>query len=337
MTVVRTPFRISFFGGGTDYPAWYKEHGGAVLSTTIDKYCYITCRELPPFFDHNHYLVWSKIEKVKQNHEIEHPAIRGIFNFLNIDKGVEVSHTADLYARSGLGSSSSFCVGLINAIYAMRGEVIDKQNLALRSIHVEQNVLGESVGSQDQVAASFGGLNIIEFGGDEHIRVTPLDIKKDRKDELQNNLIMFFTGIKRVASDVAKEQVKKTEEKESDVEKRLHSMRKLVDDAVGVLKNGSSIDEFGNMLHSTWELKRKLTSKISNPLIDDIYKEGRRAGALGGKLLGAGGGGFMLFYANPKAQEELKKKLHKLRAVPVSFDSTGSTVLMQNGSKVREA
>lgn len=325
MIISQTPFRISFFGGGTDYPAWYREHGGAVLSTTIDKYCYLNCREFPPFFDKKNRVVWSKIEFVNAVDEIEHPSVKEVLKYLNIHEGVEIHHSADLPARAGMGSSSSFTVGLLHALKVLRGEEVqDKHQLALEALHVEQNLIKENVGSQDQTAAAFGGLNKITFGGQEEISVEPLDILPERKTGLQNNLMLFFTGFSRTASDIAKEQIKNTPKKEAEL-RRMHEM---VDEAVGTLTDSTrDIDIFGEMLHETWQLKRGLTSKISTSEIDEIYKRALRAGAIGGKLLGAGGGGFILFYVRPEHQEKIKNELSELLYVPFKFEELGSSIV----------
>jgi D-glycero-alpha-D-manno-heptose-7-phosphate kinase len=323
MVITKTPFRISFFGGGTDYPTWYKTHGGAVLSTSINKYCYVNCRKLPLFYDHKSLVVWSKMEKVQDNKDIEHPAVKGALQWLGIKDGVEINYTADLPARAGLGSSSSFVVGLLHGLYTMQKKPVSKKKLALDAIHLEQKVIKESVGSQDQTATAIGGLNYIEFGTDPHVTVTPLSLDPNRNQELQSHCMLFFTGTTRNAFEIASEQIKKTHDRA----KELHTMRKLVDDAKGILTSNASLDEFGKLLHETWQIKRGLTSKISNPAIDEIYEAGRSAGALGGKLLGAGGGGFMLFFVPPTAQKAVKEKLHTLTHVPFKFEKGGSRII----------
>ncbi len=324
MIITRTPFRISFFGGGTDYPAWYENEGGAVLSTTINKYCYISCRHLPPFFEHKSRVVWSKIESVKHLDEIEHPSARETLKFLNIQKGVEIHHTGDLPARSGLGASSSFTVGLLHALYALMGKVVTKRQLAMEAIHIEQERIKENVGSQDQVAAAFGGFNKIEFGSSDKITVQPITINSAKLELLQNHLIIFFTGLARSASEVAAEQIKNTPYKTSE----LRSMMAMVDEAVKILnRESNNLDDFGKLLQESWKIKRSLSSQISNSRIDEIYETGMNAGALGGKILGAGAGGFILFFVKPELQKKVKEKLKDLLYVPFKFENMGSQII----------
>jgi D-glycero-alpha-D-manno-heptose-7-phosphate kinase len=324
MIISRTPFRISFFGGGTDYPAFYEEHGGAVLSTSINKYCYVICRYLPPFFDYNYRIRYRKQEEVRSISEIEHPAVRECLNFINLNHGVEIQHNADLPAMSGLGSSSAFTVGLLNALNALKGKMITKRQLALDAIHVEQDRIKENVGSQDQTVAAFGGFNKIEFGGSQKITVHPVTISQDKLDILQNHLMLFFTGFPRNASEIAAEQIRNTPQKKTE----LKTMMALVDEAINTL-NGSNdrLIDFGKLLHETWKIKRSLTQHISNTSIDEIYETGVRAGAVGGKLLGAGGGGFLLFFVKPELQPDVKKKLSKLLNVPFKFHNLGSQII----------
>jgi D-glycero-alpha-D-manno-heptose-7-phosphate kinase len=324
MVLTRTPFRISFFGGGTDYPVWYEKYGGAVLSTTIDKYCYITCRHFPPFFDTNTRIVWSKIESVNNVDEIEHPAVKGVMKFFGINGGLEVHHYADLPARSGLGAGSSFAVGLVNAIYALQGKKVSKYDLAQNAIHVERDIMHDIVGSQDQVAAAFGGFNKIIFKPDHSIEVTPVSVKSDVLEHLRSHLLLFFTGLSRSASEIASAQVKITAQKE----KELHAMYAMVDQGIGYLAQGR-LDDFGRLLHEGWQLKRSLTPLIANGHIDEIYSAARSAGAIGGKLLGAGGGGFMLIYADPSQHAAIKAKLAKFLCVPFEFDTEGTSVISQ--------
>lgn len=324
MIISRTPFRISFFGGGTDYPVWYKEHGGAVLATSIDKYCYINVRQLPPFFDYNYRLVYSKSEQTQGISEIQHPSIRETLRFMNSDQGLEIHHDADLPARSGLGSSSSFTVGLLNALYAMKGKMITKRQLALDAIHVEQDLINENVGSQDQTNAAFGGFNKIEFGGDREIQVQPITIGAKKSQDLQDHLMLFFTGFSRIASEIAGEQIKKTPDKTTE----LNRMLEMVDEAIGILNSSDSdITDFGRLLHESWMIKRSLTDKITTSQVDKIYETAMQAGALGGKLLGAGGGGFILFFVEPEFQPVVKEKLKDLLHVPFKFDTLGSQII----------
>jgi len=297
MIITSTPLRISFFGGGTDYPIWYRENGGSVLSTTIDKSCYITCRLLPPFFEYHSRVSYSKVENVHQNSSIQHPSVKGCLQYLQIDEGVEIHHVADLPARTGLGTSSAFTVGLLLGLHALKNQMRDKRALALEAIHVEQDVLGEAVGAQDQVAAAFGGLNHIDFQPDGSIEVNRVIAPPERIEELQQHLALFFTGFSRTASEIAQEQLRVTPSKR----KELQSMLQLVKEAETIVTDTNrSLDEFGTLLHEGWQIKRSLTNKISNAGIDEIYEAGLGAGALGGKLLGAGGGGFMLFYVAPE-------------------------------------
>ncbi len=322
MIITRTPFRISFFGGGSDYPIHFENHGGSVLSTTIDKYCYISARYLPPFFEHKSRIVWSKLESVKHHDEIQHPSAREILKFLNIDKGVEIHHDADLPARSGLGSSSSFSVGLIHALNALNGKIITKRQLALDAVHIEQEKLKENVGCQDQTAAAFGGFNKIEFGGHHKIAVHPISLSSGKLNLLQNNLMLFFTGLARTASEVAEEQIKNTRNKEYEIK----SMAKMVDEAINILNSGD-IEDFGKLLHESWQIKKSLSSQISNSSIDEIYEAGLKSGAIGGKLLGAGNGGFILFFVKPELQNQVKEKLKNLLYVPFKFENLGSQII----------
>lgn len=325
MVITRTPLRISFFGGGTDYPVWYREHGGAVLSTTIDKCCYITCRYLPPFFDYHSRLSYSRVENVNSNSAIEHPSVRGCLQHLGMEEGLEIHHVADLPARTGLGTSSAFTVGLLLGLHALKGEMQDKQALAAEAIHVEQEVVKEAVGSQDQVSAAYGGLNRINFQQDNSIEVNRIVTSPARMKELEGNLALYFTGFSRIAAEIAQDQVNVTPLKKTE----LNEMLQLVDEAQVILTSPARpIAEFGMLLHESWQIKRTLTSKISNSNIDEIYKAGRSAGALGGKLLGAGGGGFMLFFVAPERRRELREKLRKLLCVPIKFSNRGSHVVV---------
>ncbi len=323
MIISRTPFRISFFGGGTDYPVWYKKNGGAVLSTTINKYCYLSCRVLPPFFKYKHRIVYSKQEMINKISEINHPSVRETVNFFNYKDGLEIHHQADLPARSGLGSSSAFTVGLINALGGLGGEIRTKRQLALDAMHIEQNLIKENVGSQDQTAAAFGGFNKIEFGGPSEIAVQPITLSEQRLNEFQSKLMLFFTDFSRDASMIAKNWIKNTPENKEN----LSAMNAMVDKSISILTRGKNMDDFGRMLDESWKIKRKLANGITNSEIDEIYKTGIRAGAIGGKLLGAGGGGFMLFYADAEAQPKIKEKLKKFLHVPFRFEYLGSQII----------
>ena len=323
MIVTRTPFRISFFGGGTDYPVYYREHGGAVLSTTINKYCYITTRDLPPFFDHKFRIRYTQREETQTASEIRHPSVRECLRFLGVAQGIEMVHTSDIPAMSGIGSSSAFTVGFLHGLYALLGKMVTKRQLAFDAIHVEQDLIGENVGSQDQVSAAFGGLNRIEFGGVNRIFVQPVTLTQEKLLQFQGCLQFYFTGFARLASDIAAEQIRQTPHRL----KELGTMREMVDEAVQILNGDSGdLDDFGRLLHESWMLKRSLTQSISNQQIDQMYETARAAGALGGKLCGAGGGGFMLLFVPPEAQPRVRDALRDLLLVPIRFDTLGSHV-----------
>lgn len=325
MIITRTPFRISFFGGGTDYPQWYREHGGAVLATTIDKYCHISCRHLPPFFEHRHRIVYSFIENVREIEEIKHPAVRAVLGWAECKDGLEIHHDGDLPARSGLGSSSSFTVGLVHALAALDGKYVAKEDLAKNAIHIEQNLIRENVGSQDQVSAAYGGFNRIDFRQDDTFNVAPLIIGKDRLAEFHSHLMLFFTGFSRIASEVAIATIQNFKVRQTEM-KRIAAM---VDEATQVLYEPSvPISEFGTLLDETWKRKRELSAGVSTAEIDHIYEEAVAAGAIGGKLLGAGGGGFLVLFADPARQAGIRERLKKLIEVPFKFDTSGSRVVL---------
>jgi len=329
MIITRTPFRISFFGGGTDYPAWSRHHGGAVLATSIDKYCYITCRYLPQFFDHKYRIVYSRIENVREISEIQHPAVKAVLGVLDCKDGLEIHHDGDLPARAGLGSSSSFTVGFVNAVTALRGKHISKEELASQAIHIEQQVIREDVGSQDQISAAFGGMNRIEFLRDGSFDVAPMVLPAERLAELQSHLMLCFTGLSRIASEVAKSKIENMDKRE----KELKIMHGLVDQAISVLQSKSaSIEEFGGLLHESWTYKRKLSDKVSNSEIDAFYEAARTMGAIGGKLLGAGGGGFFLLFARPGDHKAIREKFSRLVHVPFRFENAGSRVVLYQPS-----
>ncbi len=332
MIISRTPFRISFFGGGTDYPVWYRENEGAVLATTIDKYCYITCRYLPPFFEHKHRVVYSKIEAVSDVSEIQHPAVRATLQFMDIQDGVEIHHDGDLPARTGLGSSSSFTVGLLHTLYALKGIMPTKTQLAQDAINIEQNILKENVGSQDQVLASFGGFNKVIFKADDSFQINPIIIDGDRLQQLQDHLMFCFTGFSRYASEVAKSQIENTNNRRHE----LWIIRQMVDEAIAILNNSKrDIVEFGALLHESWKLKKSLSDKITTPQIDAIYESARESGAVGGKLIGAGGGGFMLIFAKPEDQPRIKERLKGVLLVPFRFENNGSQIIVYQPVKQR--
>jgi D-glycero-alpha-D-manno-heptose-7-phosphate kinase len=325
MIISRTPFRISLFGGGTDYPAWFREHGGAVVGTAIDKYCYITVRRLPPFFEHRSRIVYSQVELVHNVSEIKHPAVRGILTDRAIKDGLEIHHDADLPARSGLGSSSSFTVGLLHALAALDSKMMSKRDLAREAIRIEQDVLKENVGSQDQLWAAYGGFNRIEFFPDSTFSVTPIIMPPDRRDDVNRSLMLFFTGFSRFASDFAQDQIKNIGNRTS----QLKTMRSMVDTAVDILTDPkASLRQLGELLDAGWRLKRELADSVSNPQLDEIYEAGREAGAIGGKLLGAGGGGFMVFLVEPEKREKVRERLKKLIHVSVGVDNDGSKIVL---------
>ena len=325
MIITRTPFRISFFGGGTDYPAWFRSHGGAVLSTSIDKYCYITARFLPPFFEHRHRIVYSKIENVREIREIEHPAVRAVLDWMRWERGLEIHHDGDLPARSGLGSSSSFTVGLIHALNALLGRYVSKDELANQAIHVEQEVIREAVGSQDQVSAAFGGFNRVKFRPDGAFEVAPVILPRERTAELHRHLMLCFTGLSRYASEVAKSTIENLGAREA----QLKRMGEMVEEAVRILATPSTpIAEFGKLLNEGWQHKRALSDKVSTSLVDELYETARSAGAIGGKLMGAGGGGFLLLFAPHEMQAKVRARLAKLVHVPFEFEADGSRVVL---------
>jgi len=329
MIISRTPFRVSFFGGGTDYPGWYRQHGGQVLSTAIDKYCYITLRYLPPFFEHRIRAVYSKMEICQNFEELKHPAIRETLRFLKFERNLEIHHDGDLPARSGMGSSSSFTVGLLHALYALRGQMPTKEQLAREAIHIEQDLIGETVGSQDQCAAAYGGFNHIIFHRDGEIEIQPLTLGRPRLQELSDHLMLFYTGIMRTASSVAQTYVENLNEKEN----LLHTMHGMVDEGIRILQSNRCICGFGELLHETWQAKRKLSSSVSNGVVDDLYERARANGAIGGKLIGAGGGGFLLLFVSPSAQDRVREELNELLHVPFEFCRHGSQIIFYEPSR----
>lgn len=325
MIISRTPYRISFFGGGTDYPSWYLKHGGQVLSTTIDKYLYITCRYLPPFFEHRLRLVYSKIEMCQHSSELDHPSAREVLNFLGIEKGLEIHYDGDLPGRSGLGSSSSFTVGLLNALYNYRSQLVSPERLATESIHIEQDLIKETVGSQDQTNAAYGGFNRIHFGINGEITVDPVIADVERTQTLNGNLMLFYTGIVRSAEKVAKSYVEDIGSKE----KQLGRIHDMVDRALDILKDGD-LDDFGRLLNEAWQEKRSLSKLVSNSQVDEIYASALSTGALGGKLSGAGGGGFLMLYVPAEKQPSVKQKLSHLLHVPFTFEPKGSQIIFHD-------
>lgn len=322
MIITKTPFRMSFFGGGTDMESYFTENKGAVISTTFDKYCYVNVRHLPRFFDYETELTYSKIEKVRQTDDINHPAIRNAMKMLDMHE-IRLTYEADLPARSGLGTSSSFAVGMLNAFYALKGKYVDKKKLADEAIYLERELCKEAGGWQDQIAASFGGFNRINFGPDGY-EVLPIIISPERKTQLNDNLLMFFTGFTRFSSDVQKANNITANDKKV----QLMQIYDLVDEAEAILTDKSrDLDDFGRLLDKTWKLKRKTGDAISTGSIDELYEKAILAGALGGKLLGAGGGGFFVFYVQPEKKKAVMESMRDLLYVPFKFEDGGTRVI----------
>lgn len=322
MIITRTPYRMSFFGGGTDAPDFFNENGGAVISTTFDKYSYVNVRHLPPFMPYMTEVVYSKIERVNDVKDIQHPAIREAMLMQDIHE-IRLTYEGDLPARTGLGTSSTFAVGMLNAFYALKGKYVGKRKLAKDAIHLERDLCKEAGGWQDQIAASYGGFNRIDFK-DNDFKVSPIIIHPERKKLLNDHLLMFFTGISRFSSDIQKNTMSNFEEKR----KQLKEMLSLVDDAQRVLEDKhSDMDDFGILLDHSWKLKRQTGGKITNSSIDELYAEGIKAGAIGGKLLGAGGGGFLLFYCPIEKKDAVRQQLNKLMEVPFKFENDGTTII----------
>jgi len=325
MIISRTPHRVSFFGGGTDYPSWYLDHGGKVLGATIDKYCYIICRELPPYFGHKHQIVYSVIERVLDAEQIQHPSVRETLKYLKLREGLEIHVHTDIPARSGMGSSSTFTVGLLKALHALDGKIISQEDLFREAIHVEQDLIGEHVGSQDQVHAACGGINTIEFLQSGRIVPRPVIMTEERLQGFERKLMLFFSGISRFSSEIAKEQIGNTARNK----KHLQSMQKMVDQAYGILTTPEAdLGDFGRLLNETWRYKKELSAKIATSEIEQMYETAMAHGALGGKLLGAGGGGFMLFYVDEEHQTRVKEALARYLHIPFTFDFTGAEIIV---------
>lgn len=324
MIITKTPFRVSFFGGGSDFPEFYKKNGGAVLSTTIDKYLYLTCRYLPPYWEYKHQFVYgSNNERVNAIDQIVHPSIRETMRFLEINCGIDLHYNTDVPARSGMGSSSSFTVGLLNSLYGIRGIMVSKDRLAKEAIHIEQELIGEPVGSQDQIAAAYGGFNHIVFNKDGSFEVQPIIIENSREKILNNHLILVFTGFQRYATEVEEDKINRIDVNNETICR----MKNLTSQAIEILTTNADIREFGALMNEGWLMKKRLSRKVSNPTIDDMYEKGLKNGAIGGKLLGAGGGGFLLFFVEPEKREKLVKSLGELISITFSFDKTGSQVI----------
>ena len=323
MIITKTPFRMSFFGGGTDMENFFLENGGAVLSTTFDKYCYVNVRHLPRFFDYSTELSYSKTERVTSVEDIQHPAIRNAMKMLDMHE-IRLTYEADLPARSGLGTSSSFAVGMLNAFYCLKGKYADKKKLADEAIHLERILCAEAGGWQDQIAASFGGMNRIDFNKDGSYDVRPIIIHPDRKKQLNDSLLMFFTGFTRFSSEMQKANATGYAEKIA----QLKQMYALVDEAERILEDKHcDLDDFGRLLDQTWRLKRQTGGAITTNSIDALYEKGISAGALGGKLLGAGGGGFLVFYVQPDKKQAVMDAMNGLLYVPFKFEDGGTQVI----------
>lgn len=321
MVITQTPFRMSFFGGGSDFPEYFREHEASVLSTTFDKYCYVTVRHLPRFFEYKTHLTYSANEYVNTYEEIKHPAIRESMRMLDMHE-LRLIYDADLPARSGLGTSSSFAVGMLNAFYALKGKYADKRKLADDAIYLERVLCKEAGGYQDQIAAAFGGFNRIDFSADGYT-VHPVIISPARKEDLCDNLLLFFTGFSRFSADIQTETKNQMGSKQADVAE----MVALVHEAEKILTGKCDLDEFGHLLDHTWQLKRGIASGISTDMVDEVYAQAKEAGALGGKLLGAGGGGFLLFYVQKEKQQAVRQALCNLLHVPFRFEEGGSRVI----------
>lgn len=321
MIITKTPYRVSFFGGGTDYPEWYQKNGGMVISAAIDKYCWITVRQLPQFFEHKYRIVYGQTELTKSIDEIVHPSVRECLRYVGINEGLEIHHDGDIPARAGMGTSSAFTVGLLNALHHMKGDKLTRIELAMDAIHVEQNLVKEKVGSQDQIACAYGGLNLITFYQSGIPKVEPICIPSNELKKLESSLLLIFTGFPHItASDIAKTYDFHNREVE------LNELHSITLKAYDYIIKGK-IDDFGGLMNQTWEMKKRLSPQISNPYIDYLYDKAIGNGALGGKLLGAGGGGFMLFYVPSDNQDNVRKALQNLLVVPIKIEEEGSRII----------
>jgi D-glycero-alpha-D-manno-heptose-7-phosphate kinase len=325
MIISRTPFRVSFFGGGTDYPEFYAKHGGAVLLTTINRYCYLSLHLLSPFFKHRYRASYARTETVQHPSEFQHPLIRETLLHLNIDKGLEITHVADLPGRTGLGSSSAFTVGLLNALHAFLGHRVTAEDLAREAIAVERERVGDPGGHQDQYAAAYGGLVRLDFAPDGQVGVRRLPVTEARIEELERNLLLFYTGVEQSSAGILSEQKQRTPQNVP----ALLTLKGMVDEAERMVTGGRGFEEFGRLLHEAWTLKKGLSARISNDLIDQAYDAARRAGAPGGKLLGAGGRGFLLLLAPPDRQAAIREALRALQEVPFAFGYDGSQIIFR--------
>lgn len=330
MIIVRTPYRMSFFGGGTDLPVWFNQHGGSFLSTSINHYSWLTCRYLPPFFDHKHRIVWSKLERTETVPEIEHPAVRSALHEMGFgDKGLDITVLSDLPARAGLGSSSSFVVGLLHALHLLNGTATSKHQLAEEAIHLERTVMQETGGIQDQIAAAYGSLNHVTIAANGSFKVTPVDLPEARLKRFESHLMLFFSGLSRSAHTVESAKVQALTDGNHKKSNDLAEMAALVPTALNILKN-ADLNDFGRLLHETWLLKRGLAAGVSTDAIDDMYARARRAGATGGKLLGAGGGGFFLVFAEPEKHADIKLALADMIHVPFTTEHEGTTLILHD-------
>jgi D-glycero-alpha-D-manno-heptose-7-phosphate kinase len=325
MIITKTPYRISLFGGGTDHPAWYRENGGEVISFAIDKYCYLTTRILPPFFDHRYRIAYSKVEMTKSIEEIQHPAVRGALRKFSADMSLEIHHDGDLPARSGVGSSSAFAVGLIHSLYLLNNQEISKIELAQEAIVLEQVDLNENVGSQDQIACAFGGINYITFGGKSEWEVEPLHITDSQRNEVEQRLVLVYTGVHRSSSDVQANLLLNLKEKS----KTMFRTIELAQECRKVLAENADLDLIGEMLVESWSLKKTMNAHAITPALEEVWLKSRKAGALGGKVLGAGGGGFCMFWVKEGQKEEFLRKLDFGTYVPVKIDFQGSTCVLR--------
>jgi D-glycero-alpha-D-manno-heptose-7-phosphate kinase len=320
--------RISFLGGGTDYPDYYRKHGGMTLATSIDKYTYVTAKMLPSYFDHNIKVSYSVLERCDTLDELRHPSVRECLRHMGIDREIEIHYAGDLPARTGMGSSSSFTVCLLHALHALQGKYVSNRELAALAVHLEQNVMNERVGSQDQYSAAMGGLRLLQFNKDDTIDCEPLVLPPGRLAELEAGLMLFYTGITRTAHDIVAEQIEKT--KTGSIDEDLHKLGALVPEAIKVLTGSDSLDGFGELLHKGWILKRGLSSSVSGDQIDGWYKQAINAGAVGGKLLGAGGGGCLLFYVPKEKQQSVREAMSELSEIPIKIDRIGSTIIFSD-------
>ena len=325
MFTTRTPFRMSFLGGGTDFPAYFNEYGGCVLSATFNKYSYVTVRELPALFDYKNQFTYSKIERFNSPDELEHPLVREALKYIGTDR-VQIAYDADLPARSGIGSSSSFAVGLLNELHLLKGEKLSKMELAKEAIYLERVLCNEAGGVQDQLAVAFGGLNKITFAADGY-KILPVDISHKNRKQFNNNLLLVFTGFSHFSGEVAVAQQNNIPHKISE----LNEMKSLVSEGEKILVSGNSLDDFGRLLDYTWKLKRALSDRISTNEIDELYDSAKKAGALGGKILGAGSGGFMLLYVPEEKRENVKKIFEPSRIIPFEFEDEGTKLIYGGG------